>query len=214
MSVDFQTIIMLLILMFIAGINFLIFILYLAILYKYVYVPKKIDFKGLINKTVKFFTFGYLKLPNLLLNIWNFFAVVGTIFLIAILMFILINIIILGPISQLFPFFSEPIKIAVLFIIFIYGLLRTIKYLRNIEGFQEYNNANEENEENEEKEMDVNNVNKNELITLETEQKLTHNKRLIPKSSKDVDVSKDTFENKNNIENYEGSNVKMYSNIY
>ena len=211
MSVDFQTIIMLLILMFIAGINFLIFLLYLAILYKYVYVPKKIDFKGFINKTVKFFTFGYLKLPNLLLNIWNFFAVVGTIFLIAILMFILINIIILGPISPLFPFFSEPIKIAVLFIIFIYGLLRTIKYLRNIEGFQEYNNTNEENEE---KEIDVNNVNKNELITLEKKKNLTHNKRVIPKSSKDVDISKDIFENKNNIENYEGNNVKMYSNIY
>ena len=57
-------------------------------------------------------------------------------------------------------------------------------------------------------------VNKNELITLETEKKLTHNNRLIQKSSKDIDISKDTFENKNNIENYEGSNVKMYSNIY
>ena len=200
MSVNFQTIINVINFNVYCNINFLIFILYLVILYKYVYVPKKIDFKGFINKTFNFFTFGYLKLPKLLLNISNLLAVMGTIFLIAILIFIVINIIILGPMTPLFPYFSEPIKIAVLFIVFIYGLLRLVKYLRNIEGFQGYDNINVLN--------DINNVNKNELITL------VSNKRVIPKSSKDITVSKEAFQNKNNIEDYEGSNVKMYSNIY
>ena len=155
MSVIFQTIIMLSILIIIAIINFLIYGLYVVILYNYIYVPKKIDFKGFINKTFKFFTFGYLKLPELLLNISNLFAVMGTILLIALLLFIPINIIILGPMTPLFPYFSEPIKLAVLFIVFIYCLFLLIKYLRNIKDFK-YNNKDIVN--------DINNVNKNELI--------------------------------------------------
>ena len=220
MSIDFQTIMMIIILMVIVIINFLIFLLYLAILFKYIYLPKKIDFKGFINRVFKFFTFGYVKLPDLLLNISNFFAVVGTIFLIAILMFILINIIILGPISPLFPFFSEPIKIAVLFIVFFYGFFRVIKYIKSIEGFQGYNNANDNKEDNNKEDdnnlespNDLNSINSNRLITLEKNSP-PNNERLIPARSKDINVPLDKFKNKNNIENYEGINVKMYSNIY
>lgn len=202
MNIDPATILMFFILIIIVIINIAVFVLYLFILFKTIYLPKKINFKGFIKKTFKFFTFGYFKkMPELLLNITNFFAVMGVIFVIAVLMFILINIVLLGPVNlAVFPYFSEPIKIAFLIVAFIYAIVNFFMYLKNIEGFEQYNNQHKSTL----KHTKLKNYDDKRLITLE---------RNIPVNSKNITVYKDSFENKN-IENFEGYNVKTYSDAY
>ena len=203
MNIDPATILMFLVLIIIVIINIAVFILYLFILFKTIYLPKKINFKGFIKTTFRFLTFGYLKIPDLLLNITNFFAVMGVIFLMAVLIFILINIVLLGPVNlAVFPYFSEPMKLAFLIIAVIYGIIKFFMYLKNIEGFEQYNNEYESTL----KYTKLKNYDDKRLITLE---------RNIPSNSKNIKVYKDSLKNKNkDIEHFEGYNVKQYSDAY